>query len=76
MMRWHKKKRERRRKEFVFAKNGISINTLLRLYGGSVADFYREYGIPQRTMQNWLTETNNHSDPPQYLMRLILADLI
>ena len=76
MMRWHKKKRERRRKEFVFAKNGISINTLLRLHGGSVADFYREYGIPRRTMQNWLTETNNHSDPPQYLMRLILADLI
>lgn len=57
-------------------RDGININTLLRLYGGSVADFYREYGIPRRTMQNWLTETNNHSDPPQYLMRLILADLI
>lgn len=57
-------------------RDGININTLLRLYGGSANDFYREYGIPRRTLQNWLTKSSNHTDPPQYLMRLILADLI
>lgn len=57
-------------------RDGISINTLLRLYGGSIADFYREYGIPRRTLQNWLTQSSNHTEPPQYLLRLILADLI
>ncbi len=57
-------------------RDGISINTLLRLYGGSVAEFYREYGIPRRTLQNWLTHSSNHTEPPQYLLRLILADLI
>ena len=42
----------------------------------TLESYIGEYGIPRRTMQNWLTETNNHSNPPQYLMRLILADLI
>ena len=57
-------------------RNGININILLRLYGGSVTDFYRKYGIPRRTLQNWLTQSSNHANPPQYLLRLILADLI
>lgn len=57
-------------------RNGININILLRFYAGSTNDFYREYGIPRRTLQNWLTQSSNHAEPPQYLLRLILADLI
>lgn len=57
-------------------RDGVSIQTLLELHGGSTAEFARDYGIPRRTVQNWSLKTNEHREPPQYLLRLILADLI
>jgi len=57
-------------------KNGIDVKDLLKLHGGSMAEFARDYGIPLRTVQNWATTSNEHREPSQYVMRLILADLL
>lgn len=57
-------------------RDGIDIRTLLKLHGGSMAEFARDYGIPYRTVQNWTTDAADHHEPPQYIMRLILADLL
>lgn len=57
-------------------KDGIDIRTLLKLHGGSMAEFARDYGIPYRTVQDWASTSKFHHEPPQYIMRLILADLL
>ena len=57
-------------------RDGIDVKDLIKLHGGSMAEFARDYGIPLRTVQNWATTSNEHREPPQYIMRLILADLL
>lgn len=57
-------------------RDGIDVKTLLKLHGGSMARFAGDYGIPLRTVENWATTSKEHREPPQYLMRLILADLL
>lgn len=55
---------------------GIDVKDLLKLHGGSMAEFARDYGIPYRTVQDWASTSKFHHEPPQYIMRLILADLL
>lgn len=57
-------------------KDGIDVKDLIKLHGGSMAEFARDYGIPYRTVQDWASTSKFHHEPPQYLMRLILADLL
>ena len=57
-------------------KDGIGVKTLLKLHGGNMTKFAGDYGIPLRTVQDWATTSNSHREPPQYIMRLILADLL
>lgn len=54
-------------------RDGVNIQTLLALHGGGVTEFRKEYGLPKQTLWNWMT---GHNAPPQYVLRLILADLI
>lgn len=57
-------------------RNGIDVKDLINLHGGSMAEFARDYGIPYRTVQDWASTSKFHHEPPQYIMRLILADLL
>lgn len=57
-------------------RDGIDVKDLIKYHGGSMTDFAAHYGIPLRTVQDWATTSKSHHEPPQYIMRLILADLL
>lgn len=48
-----------------------SIKELVELSGLKLTDFSRKFQIPYRTLQNWVSETQNSRRPPEYLSLLI-----
>lgn len=54
-------------------KNAEIIKELRRLTGKTRAAFARQYGIPQRTVENWEGEVN---DPPAYVVDLLARAVV
>ena len=54
-------------------KNAEIIKELRRLSGKTRAAFARQYGIPQRTVENWEGEVN---DPPAYVVDLLARAVV